>query len=208
MPERGADDLPIHDTGAFQAGDEKEIIKQVEEFLAPPILEEIERDIFKTAPYVLDSRNQVPWTEFLYHLNHRLLPDEASTENQRWLATQCALALSGRVGEALILREPPSSVQTRPFDPHDQLTTQVSTPQDVITYYNWYKQGESEDFSLRHVLTASKRVLLSSYYAYRKEPSYTLRDQYQSQFASYGLLEQAVNLDSSPPASATQAPGK
>lgn len=199
MLERDTDDLPISHLGVWQVGEEKKVVAQVEEFVSPSILEETERAIFQTAPYLDEPGTKEHWTDFLYYLDHQLLPDEAPTFNQRWLAVQCALALSGKVNVALNLRESGYSQPFRPFDPHDQLNTQVATAQDVVTYYGWYKQGESEDFGLQHVFAASKRILLASHYKYREDPSYSRRDQYQSHLASYYLLEQAVKLDASSP---------
>lgn len=205
MQERDEDDLAILDTGIFQPGDGKEIVTQIEKLVSPPILLETEREIFQTAPYLDEPGIKEHWQDWLYHLNHKLLADEATTENQRWLATQCALALPGSLSRALRLGEGLASTPLRPFDPHEKLRTQVSTPRDVITYYNWYKQGEAEEFSLQHVFAASKRVLLASYYAYRGEPSYSRKQQYQSHLASYYLLEQALSLDAD---TLPQAPGK
>jgi hypothetical protein len=142
--------------------------------------------------------NKEHWIDFLYYLDHQLLAEEAPTFNQRWLSVQCALALSGKVNVARSLRESGYSQPFRPFDPDDQLNTQVATPQDVIVYYGWYRQGESEEFSLHHVFAASKRILLASHIKYRQDPSYSRRDQYQSHLACYYLLELAAKLDADP----------
>ena len=195
MLERDRVHLPTSDQGAWQVGEEQQVVAQVEEFISPSILEETEIEIFQTAPYLNEPGIKEHWIDFLYRLDHQLLRDEALTFNQRWLAVQFVLALSGKVIDTQRLGESGYSQSLRPFDSHDPLNTQVTTPQDTITFYRWYKQGESEDFGLHHVLAASKRVLLASNSKYRQELSYSRRDEYQGHLACYYLLEQAAKLD-------------
>lgn len=123
---------------------------------------------------------------------YALLPEDAPGDWQRSLAFMCASAMFEKVQQNRTTLAHLSNNPPEPF-----------VPLDMYLFHQWYKEGEEVDFSLGHVLAATKRQLL--YYHAVRDTNEAMQDHYADTFTLYHLLAEAVATDATPTSSTASA---
>jgi hypothetical protein len=175
----------------IQTRETRTILEDVELTLWQPGFEastipELESQVFQTAPYLLEPGRIERWTDYLFRSDHRLLPDDAPDNKQRWFAMDCANSLRAQVENRYRLSSnPAASGKVQPY-----------TPEDVIQYYQWFKQTDPVDYTLGHIFAGVKR--LTQYAYHHRDGGQRVRDWYDNHLRLYRLMEQAIALDTGP----------